>query len=463
MDESLFTTRQLTEYREWPDGRKGCLMYIPYPIDENDYYGGAVYLIDSPFRRLFKRIKCDSLCSSEITKLNDSNRIVAGFGALILSVLAHNKDWGDSRLDVQKLWDAYRVPPIMYETGMHVILYQCELWMKRQQNIYAEFLNEIGAYDRIHRSVKSAISRALVKVVYGDESELSGFYPHVKVEDRNAPEKNGQYASYYYGDESFRLNLDTDIQIFGFTARVINHALERYVGNAFIDANTFDESIFILYNNLMDVPDNLSFKDITFRWKAALRKSEQPKYMENDEKWVRHFLETEDEYMLASKKKQDMMVFDYMFRKELKYFDYENPIMQYFSIEQKEMIKAQVRDYFMMLLTKLKGSNYYAGRFKDLENKFGKIMIEHSSVEQHPSKFEFIRSNDPEQIKLIHTRIELSLNSPAKLRDILKQLAAEQKLALPEKAVDIFPYVQKMWPQCTINPHSFATTWARRK
>lgn len=462
MDNSLFQIQQLTEFREWSDGRKGCLLYVPNPIDYNDIYGGAVYLIDSSFRKILRHKKFNTLRTSEITKLNDSNRIVAGFGALILSAVANDSNWGDSYSQIQELWDEYQEPLIMYETEMHIILYQCELWMKRQENIYSEFLNKHDAYNRIHQSVKNALIRALIKAINDeDESNLSGFTPHVKIEDKELPHKNIQYASYYYGDKSFRLSEDTNIQIFGYTARVINHALKRYVGNAFIDADTFENAIHILYDTLTGVPENLSFKDIVFRWKTALRNSEQPRYIEKKEERVRNYLATEDEYMLASKEKQDKMVIDYIFQNELEYFNLNNPILKYFSKEQMEMIIAQVRDFFMILLTRLKGSAYYAKRLNNIENLFGSIISEHQPVEQF-TKFRYILSDEKEKIIVIHKRIELYLNSPSKLRDELKKLNREHLVSLPiDNPTEIIREVNRIWGEKTLNERSFVTTWGR--
>ena len=47
MDTStLFKTRQLTEYREWPTGEQGCFFYVADAPLEKEYSQGAVYFID---------------------------------------------------------------------------------------------------------------------------------------------------------------------------------------------------------------------------------------------------------------------------------------------------------------------------------------------------------------------------------------------------------------------------------
>ena len=80
---SLFTTRQLTEYRKWPDGRKGCLFYIPqlHKFDTEEI--GGIYLVKSPFRKLDKIGEFNQLHKTEIEALNREDCIIANFGAFL--------------------------------------------------------------------------------------------------------------------------------------------------------------------------------------------------------------------------------------------------------------------------------------------------------------------------------------------------------------------------------------------
>ena len=74
---SLFTTHQLTEYREWPDGRKGCLFYV----EEKS----AICFIEGKWRELDEVGDYDKLHKWEIENLQEDDVILEGFPASLLS------------------------------------------------------------------------------------------------------------------------------------------------------------------------------------------------------------------------------------------------------------------------------------------------------------------------------------------------------------------------------------------
>ena len=49
MNASISKTKQLSEYRSWPDGRNGALFYVPMDYSKKRTEG--IYLIDSPCRK----------------------------------------------------------------------------------------------------------------------------------------------------------------------------------------------------------------------------------------------------------------------------------------------------------------------------------------------------------------------------------------------------------------------------
>lgn len=97
MDESLFTTRQLTEYRKWPDGRKGCLFYIGEG-------SGSICIIDTPLRRLDKFRLFKKLCNQEVMSLYNNESVVSGFGALLFKLMITTNPIS---LDYEELWKQY--------------------------------------------------------------------------------------------------------------------------------------------------------------------------------------------------------------------------------------------------------------------------------------------------------------------------------------------------------------------
>ena len=103
MDESLFTTRQLTEYRRWPDGRKGCLFYIPDHSWANGPTRGAIYILNSPWRKEDEIGEFNQLHQIESKALDDAHCIIRGFGALLYSLKWKKNDI----VRAKELWNQY--------------------------------------------------------------------------------------------------------------------------------------------------------------------------------------------------------------------------------------------------------------------------------------------------------------------------------------------------------------------
>lgn len=79
-------------------------------------------------------------------------------------------------------------------------------------------------------------------------------------------------------------------------------------------------------------------------------------------------------------------------------------------------------------------------------------------------KFEYILSDDPKEINMIHERIKLHISSPAKLRDELRRLQEDNLVALPmDNPTAILRAVQKIWGDKAPKEGSFKTTWGRLK
>jgi len=69
------TPRQLTSYREWPGGKSGCLFYVPFP--DCDDAGGAICLIDAPWRENDEVGSCNKLHQCEL-KMAEENSVLCG-------------------------------------------------------------------------------------------------------------------------------------------------------------------------------------------------------------------------------------------------------------------------------------------------------------------------------------------------------------------------------------------------
>ena len=68
-------SRQITEYREWPDGRQGCLFYVAH--SDADIKEG-IYLVDSPCRKEDQPGEFNQLHRTELKALNEKSGVLLG-------------------------------------------------------------------------------------------------------------------------------------------------------------------------------------------------------------------------------------------------------------------------------------------------------------------------------------------------------------------------------------------------
>lgn len=93
----------------------------------------------------------------------------------------------------------------------------------------------------------------------------------------------------------------------------------------------------------------------------------------------------------------------------------------------------------------------------------GRKEEEKEDVKPRNDKLKYILSDDDAEIMNIYKRIEMFLNSPAKLRDELIRLHDEKLLSLPmDNPTDIIREIRRIWGNVAPKERSFVTTWGRR-
>ncbi len=138
---SSLKIRQLTEYRSWPDGRQGCLFYIPFLTNIDDLIFGGIYLMDAPWRKEDKVGDYDNLHQCEWEMLNDDNCLIGGFGALIYA-----QQWNlfEHRNTIAAKWKQY-CEEINRKTGrdysdMDHLKAECICWEERKPDLLEAFM-----------------------------------------------------------------------------------------------------------------------------------------------------------------------------------------------------------------------------------------------------------------------------------------------------------------------------------
>lgn len=245
MDESLFTTRQLTEYREWPDGRKGCLFYLqgyPYML----YSSEAIVLIDSPVRIYDKVGPYDNLHESELNELKMNSRdafIIEGYGAHIIAwLVAHNGKMEE--FDNQKEWEHYyaqrRSGEFINEGKGNFFQNECLCLMRKNDVYIVELLtllvppNEAIDLESTVKEIGNAIGyilyEPLVKWLSNLDAQFDEIIPRITLRDNMGELYNAYYNPYR---QIFCASQNADGQLYlevcGFQAALMNFALANYV------------------------------------------------------------------------------------------------------------------------------------------------------------------------------------------------------------------------------------------
>lgn len=406
---SLFTTRQLTEYRKWPDGRKGCLFYIPqlHKFDTEEI--GGIYLVKSPFRKLDKIGEFNQLHKTEIEALNREDCIIANFGAFLYSV---NFDWGFERNydTVINYWQDYcewtnqfRSPE---EKGWEILFSESRFWLQRDKdflasyvgfrlNSHKEFLFDRIVLDEVMKKMASTydmmwnVSPYILipnklgtsyqvanndlpdgKDVKSYIDQLEKHYPIQYYLYRN-PQKialtknHEEFHFLWYDKKNDCLNPileyseeDGDI-ISGFPAMFTNFIASHWAYEQITNSNELDQrtktflDCFVLGENSINI-DALEFSFFGMDCEEVYKN------------YIKILLESA-EYAgrakshdpLDSEQRKQWRYYATVFDIEKSLYELGQNIYDYLSNEQAETLRTYTRDFFRYLLKMIEGSEFY--------------------------------------------------------------------------------------------------------
>ena len=131
---SLLSTRQLTEYRDWPDGRQGCLFYVAR--NETDAEAG-IYLVDTPCRKEDQPGEFNQLHRAELKALKEKKGILTGALAdIFCHCAATNPDYRS------ECWNLYWTPYLRgfwFEDQFPFLLMLCREWLAADKQILSAY------------------------------------------------------------------------------------------------------------------------------------------------------------------------------------------------------------------------------------------------------------------------------------------------------------------------------------
>ena len=257
MDESLFTTRQLTEYRNWM-GEQGCLFYMHDYSCDNLYEQGAIFIVNTPCRVDDKVGDCDFLHQSEKQILKTTTPVITGFAALL--IIQDFSLTQDKYNTADELWDNYfkeilKIHP-NWKNEADLVMQECKNSISCDRNVLTLYLGSESNFKRYLDCLKHAIHTVLLRNTRTVIDTIKMFQPIIRIPDTK------DYIRYEVEKNELVLHqLDsskvcTHKTISGWTAIQINYVAVRQIVRDFSCTTHFDRAIQYLIACLDSSPAN---------------------------------------------------------------------------------------------------------------------------------------------------------------------------------------------------------------
>lgn len=352
MDESLFTTRQLTEYREWSDGRKGCLFYVA--VDDNPFGKGraSVYRIEAPWREDDHVGEHDHLHRKEIEAISSDNYIIGGFWAFLLRQGC--AIWMNETKLIEQYWQTYCQHYYEQDEYYHwrYIQHECIYWTQRNKILMDDYLSQQKLprtfnYDA-HQMIRWKLERKRLNAFWSMKEYLPiiSFYENETVRET------------VYEPNSFRIvDKNTEnVIVNGYLSLLINFAAAKRIINDFWKEKNLDNGLPPLINRL-NQKESIDIKDIENPFYMSAREHLQKMYIEDQLETVRISFNDDTNYRLDDEDGQKARRYDRLFRWELEYLKTNKEFYKYMNQGQLADVKQLTRDFLTSILIELKDAD----------------------------------------------------------------------------------------------------------
>lgn len=374
MDDSLFNTRQLTEYRRWPTGENGCLFYVIDTPLEKERSQGAVYLIDAEYRKGDRVGAYNILHQSEINSLQNLQPIVKGFAAFLFT--QDNNQWIEDRTILGKWWARYyewcqeKRPRSGFET--EYILCECQNWTMRAKEIITCYLLN----PNMEYLYKDAMRHVIKDVLYRNTTSLNDimrkWHPYITLPNNDSLSYDSDYIQYdYYANALIH---GTQVVVSGIQAIIIQFSAIRHATQEISKAQNLDSIVNYLLNQLGDNSLNT----------LTIDKIRIPEYdMEKAQKlyafsWslnkerLEPLYNRDASYYIMSDQEKEWGLVSHLCKLELKHCR-NNEIISRLSPEEAQNMRRLLSGYFGFLYNKLKGSNSSDSMFNEIVQVFPEL------------------------------------------------------------------------------------------
>lgn len=374
MDESLFTTRQLTEYREWPTGEKGCLFYVSDGPLNKERFQGAVYLIDAVYRKGDKVGEYNSLHQSEINSLQTLQPVLKGFAAFLFTQDCNL--WGENRTILDKWWEHYyewcqeKRPRSGFET--EYILYECQNWIMRTKEIITCYLFKPNMEYLYQDAMRHVIKDVLFRNTKSLNDVMRKWSPYIALPNNDSLSSDSDYIQYdYYANALLR---GTKVVLSGFQAIIIQFSAIRHVTQEIGKVQNLDGIVNYLLNLLGDNYLNTLTIDKIRIPEYDMEKAQKLyefSWTLNKERLEPLYSRDASYYVMSEQEKEWGMV-SHLCKLELTHCR-NKEIISRLSLEEAHKMRRLLSGYFGYLYNKLKGSNLSESIFQEIVQEFPEL------------------------------------------------------------------------------------------
>lgn len=403
MGTKLFKTRQLTDYREWSDGRKGCLFYVADNDNPTEKGRAAIFLIDAPWRELDSIGEYDHLHRKEIKSINCDNYIIGGFWAFLLRQGCAS--WMNETSLIEQYWQTYcqhYYDPDEYYHWKY-IQPECMYWIRRNKKIMDDYLTKQELPRTLNYDAHQMIRWKLERKRLNAFLSMKEYLPIIAFCD------NGLLREAVYDPYCFRIvEKDTEkVLVNGYLALLINFAAAKRIINDFWKEKNLDKGLPTLINRL-NQKEAIDIKDIENPFFMSARDHLQKMYLEDRLGTVRISFNDDTNYRLDDQNGQKARKYDRLFRWELQDLNENKGFFEYMNPEHLADIKQLMRDFLTSILIEIKDADKNGRFYKKAHARFLKLFPEE---DERKTISHCIEKEKPLQEDLINTFTYTYINS----------------------------------------------------
>lgn len=346
-------SRQLTEYREWSNGRKGCLFYVPYLANIDVLILGGIYLIDAYWRKNDTLGDFDKLHQYEWDLLNDENCIIGGFTAFMY---AQNWTYSEHKDDVCKHWRQY-CTSINKKSGreysaMDHLKAECICWAERKPDLLNLFCSA-SDHENPDRLLDLLITNELDQLASNINSLMWDVKTVIHTSDVNVSfqAKNAMPALGLMDDNG----TESDRRVAGFKASFINYLASRNAVQAISELDTLEKKVKLLLGCFDSKCRIFTLDQIVFDIYGTNCKALFDSYLKMTKPFaVNRAISDSALLQQETKQKQEWRYFKELIRMEDNFYKGMS-INKYLTKEQNQVLDTYVHEFFNYLLLQIKG------------------------------------------------------------------------------------------------------------